>query len=216
MGLPIYLQIVEDIKEKINTGELKPGDTIYSENALCKTYGASRMTVRKGLAILAGEGYIYSIPGKGNFVQEPDSSIYTLYYDEMNNLVNSVDKTKLLEVNIIMPPYKLMNSLQITRNKKVIMIRRLFYTDGEPVAYDVKYLPYYKGMPIVEKEIRYATFPEMVSKSTSLFAIKKEVNIPFENDSLKTIMGVNLLPFVMSSFEGKGTANIKSVSLSLF
>ncbi|MGI5859442.1 MAG: GntR family transcriptional regulator [Tepidanaerobacteraceae bacterium] len=177
MGLPIYLQIVEDIKEKINTGELKPGDAIYSENTLCKTYGASRMTVRKGLAILAGEGYIYSIPGKGNFVQEPDSSIYTLYYDEMNNLVNSVDKTKLLEVNIIMPPYKLMNSLQITKNKKVIMIRRLFYTDGEPVAYDVKYLPYYKGMPIVEKEIRYATFPEMVSKSTSLFAIKKELVI---------------------------------------
>ena len=129
MGLPIYLQIVEDIKEKINTGDLKPGDAIYSENALCKTYNASRMTVRKGLAILASEGYIYSIPGKGNFVQEPDSSIYTLYYDEMNNLINSVDKTKLLEVNIIMPPYKLINSLQITKNKKVIMIRRLFYTD---------------------------------------------------------------------------------------
>jgi GntR family transcriptional regulator len=51
MGLPIYLQIVEDIKEKINTGELKPGDAIYSENTLCKTYGASRMTVRKGFSI---------------------------------------------------------------------------------------------------------------------------------------------------------------------
>ena len=177
MGLPIYLQLAEDIKEKINIGELKPGDTIYSENALCKTYGASRMTVRKGLAILASEGYIYSIPGKGNFVQEPDSSIYTLYFNEMNNLINSVDKTKLLEVNIIMPPNKLINSLQITKNKKVIMILRLFYTDGEPVAYDIKYLPYYKGMPIVEKEIRYATFPEMVSKNTSLFAIKKELVI---------------------------------------
>lgn len=177
MGLPIYLQIVEDIKEKINSGELKPGDPIYSENTLCKNYNTSRMTVRKGLAILVNEGYIYSIPGKGNFVQEPDSSIYTLYYDEMNNLINSVDKTKLLEVNIIMPPYKLIDSLQITKNKKVIMIRRLFYTDEEPVAYDVKYLPYYKGMPIVEKEIRYATFPEMVSKSTSLFAIRKELVI---------------------------------------
>ncbi|GAQ25766.1 GntR family transcriptional regulator [Tepidanaerobacter syntrophicus] len=177
MGLPIYLQIVEDIKEKINSGELKPGDPIYSENTLCKNYNTSRMTVRKGLAILANEGYIYSIPGKGNFVQEPDSSIYTLYYDEMNNLINSVDKTKLLEVNIIMPPYKLIDSLQITKNKKVIMIRRLFYTDEEPVAYDVKYLPYYKGMPIVEKEIRYATFPEMVSKNTSLFAIRKELVI---------------------------------------
>ncbi|HQE06479.1 MAG: GntR family transcriptional regulator [Tepidanaerobacteraceae bacterium] len=177
MGLPIYLQIVEDIKEKINSGELKPGDALYSENTLCKTYNASRMTVRKGLAILAGEGYIYSIPGKGNFVKEPDSTTYTLYYDEKNNLINSVDKTKLLEVNIIMPTSKLIEALQITKNKKVIMIRRLFYTDGEPVAYDLKYLPYYKGMPIVEKEIRYATFPEIVSKKTSLFAIKKELII---------------------------------------
>ena len=138
MGLPIYLQIVEDIKEKINSGELKPGDALYSENTLCKTYNASRMTVRKGLAILAGEGYIYSIPGKGNFVKEPDSTTYTLYYDEKNNLINSVDKTKLLEVNIIMPTSKLIEALQITKNKKVIMIRRLFYTDGEPVAYDLK------------------------------------------------------------------------------
>ena len=72
---------------------------------------------------------------------------------------------------------KLIEALQITKNKKVIMIRRLFYTDGEPVAYDLKYLPYYKGMPIVEKEIRYATFPEIVSKKTSLFAIKKELII---------------------------------------
>nr|WP_231848351.1 UTRA domain-containing protein [Tepidanaerobacter acetatoxydans] len=95
----------------------------------------------------------------------------------MNNFINSVDRTKLLEVNIIMPTYKLINELKITKNKKVILIRRLFYTDGEPVAYDVKYLPYYKGMPIVEKEIRYATFPEMVSKNTSLFAIKKELII---------------------------------------
>nr|WP_081697908.1 GntR family transcriptional regulator [Tepidanaerobacter acetatoxydans] len=45
MGLPIYLQIVEDIKEKINTGQLKPGDAIYSENALSKAYNA-RLTLQ--------------------------------------------------------------------------------------------------------------------------------------------------------------------------
>ncbi|WP_422447472.1 GntR family transcriptional regulator [Thermoanaerobacterium sp. DL9XJH110] len=48
MGMPIYLKIAEDIKEKINNGELKPGDVIYSENALCKKYNAGRMTVRRG------------------------------------------------------------------------------------------------------------------------------------------------------------------------
>jgi GntR family transcriptional regulator len=177
MVLPVYTQIVEDIKNKITGGTLKPGDTIDSESMLCKEYGTSRMTVRKGLAILASEGYIYSVPGKGNFVQNPDFTKYTVYYDEMRNSINSVDKTKLLEVNIIMPDEKLADSLQISKNKNVIMIRRVFYTDGEPVAYDVKYLLYHRGMPIVEKEIQYATFPEMISKGTPLFAIKKELII---------------------------------------
>lgn len=174
---PVYIKIVEDIKKKINSTELKPGDAISSEAALCKEYGASRMTVRKGLAILVNEGYIYSIPGKGNFVQKPEQDKYVIYYDEMNNSINSVDKTKLLEVNIIMPDDKLAGELQTTRNKNVIMIRRLFYTDGAPVAYDVKYLLYQKGMPIVEKEIEHATFPEMVFNTMPIYALKKELSI---------------------------------------
>lgn len=174
---PVYITIVEDLKRKIIGGELTPGDAIDSETTLCKEYGSSRMTVRKGLAILANEGYIYSIPGKGNFVKKPELNKYTIYYDEMHNSINSVDKSKLLEVNIIMPDEKLASDLQTTRNKNVIMIRRLFYTDGYPVAYDVKYLLYHKGMPIVEKEIEHVTFPEMFSKSVPLFALQKEIMI---------------------------------------
>lgn len=174
---PVYITIVEDLKKKIIGGLFKPGDAIDSETTLCKEYGASRMTVRKGLAILANEGYIYSIPGKGNFVKKPELNKYTIYYDEMHNSINSVDKSKLLEVNIIMPDEKLASALQTTRNKNVIMIRRLFYTDGYPVAYDVKYLLYHKGMPIVEKEIEHVTFPEMFSKSIPLFALQKEIMI---------------------------------------
>lgn len=174
---PVYINIVEDIKQKINSGQLKPSDTVPSENALCKEYGASRMTVRKGLAILAKDGYIYSIPGKGSFVRKPELNKYTIYYDEMNNSINTVDRSRLLEVNIIMPDEKLAGELQTTRNKNVIVIRRLFYTEGKPVAYDIKYLLYYKGMPIVEKEIERATFPEMVSGSMSAFALKKELTI---------------------------------------
>lgn len=177
MVIPVYTQIVESLKEKIDRGILKPGDAIDSENTLCKEFNASRMTVRKGLAILVRDGYIYSIPGKGNFVKKPDLSKYTIYYDEMSNSINSVDKTQLIEVNIIMPDEKLVNSLQITKRKNLIAIKRLFFTDGNPVAYDVKYLLYHRGMPIVEKEIQHATFSEMVSKATPIFALKKELTI---------------------------------------
>ncbi|UNC91350.1 GntR family transcriptional regulator [Candidatus Contubernalis alkaliaceticus] len=177
---PVYVQIAEKIKNKINTGQLETGDAIDSENEICREFNVSRMTVRKSLAILINEGYIYSIPGKGNYVKKPEFSKYVVQYDEMKNSINSVDRTKLLEVNIVKPDDKLADKLRISKNKNVIMIRRIFYTEGEPVAYDIKFLVYYRGMPIVEKEIQYATFPEMVSKKTPLFSMKKEILISVE------------------------------------
>lgn len=192
MADPVYIKIVEDIKKKVNSAELKPGDTVPPEAALCKEYGVSRMTVRKGLAILASEGYIYSVPGKGSYVQKPEVNKYTLHYDEMNNPINSIDNARLLEVTIVMPDEKLADELQITRNKHVIMIRRVFYTDGIPVAYDVKYLIYSKGMPIVEKEIEQATFQEMVSKGMPIFALKKRISISAQmpNEEIKRSLNI--------------------------
>ncbi len=192
MSDPVYIQIVEDIKKKVNSAELKPGDTVPPETALCKEYGVSRMTVRKGLAILAREGYIFSVPGKGSYVRKPEVNKYTLYYDEMNNAINSVDKARLLEVSIIMPDEKLADELKITRNKHVIMIRRLFYTEGSPVAYDVKYLLYNKGMPIVEEEIEKATFQEMVSSNIPIFALKKRLIISAQipNEEIKRYLNI--------------------------
>ncbi|AET67693.1 transcriptional regulator [Desulfosporosinus orientis DSM 765] len=177
MTNPVYIRIVEDIKHKINNGSLKPSDAVPSENALCKEYGASRMTIRKGLSVLAKDGYIYSIPGKGSFVRMPELNKYTIFYDEMKNSINTVDQSRLLEVTIIMPDEKLAGELQTTRNKNVVVIRRLFYTEGKPIAYDIKYLLYSKGMPIVEKEIEQATFPEIISGSMSAFSLKKELTI---------------------------------------
>jgi GntR family transcriptional regulator len=177
MGLPIYQHIIKEIKNKIKESILKPGDAIPSENSLCDIFGVSRMTVRKSLAILVNEGYITSIPGKGSFVNEPDSKKYILYYNEMTNLIDSIDTIKLIKVKIIRPAPKLIDNLNIPRSKKIIMVKRVHYSNGEAIAYDEKYLIYHKGMPIVEKEIKYSTFPEIVSRYTSLFAIKKELTI---------------------------------------
>ncbi|MBF7096542.1 GntR family transcriptional regulator [Alkalibacter mobilis] len=199
MGSPIYLKIVEDFKERINSGEIKPGDMIKSENALCEEYSVSRMTVRKSLNVLAGEGYIYSVPGKGNFINEPNQDKYILYFNEMTSIESSVEDTQLLDVNIIKPTLEIIFNMQIPENKRVVLIRRVFLSDDNPVAYDIKYIPYYRGIPIVEKEIHYATFPEIVAKKKSLFAINKELKIKVQKPSeeLQEILGIEISDPVM-------------------
>ena len=64
-GEPMYMAIAAELKNKIVSGQLCPGDTLPSENELRGLYAASRETVRKSLKELENEGYIYSRPARG-------------------------------------------------------------------------------------------------------------------------------------------------------
>ena len=56
-----YYKMHHDLQEQIRLGELKSGDRVPSENQLAAAYQVSRQTVRKALAILEQEGYIYAV-----------------------------------------------------------------------------------------------------------------------------------------------------------
>ena len=175
----LYIKLSDKLREMIHQGILKPGDMLPSEHELADEYRISRVTVRKSLSLLEQEGYIYSVPGKGYFVREPVINKYILHFDEMIDVDGRTCSSKLLEVNVIPPDLKIMYELQIQQDKYVIIIKRLLVSENKniPVAYDVKYLPYERGLPLVEREIKYATFPELAGKKKFLFSIKKDLKI---------------------------------------
>ena len=55
-----YFQLMEDLKEKILSGDIQAGDKLPSENELSAAYGIIRQTVRKALQMLQNMGYIYA------------------------------------------------------------------------------------------------------------------------------------------------------------
>lgn len=69
-GKTKYMALMEELKEKILSGEIKPGDRMPSENELASANGLSRHTVRKALAILENEGYVTAEHGRGTFCSE--------------------------------------------------------------------------------------------------------------------------------------------------
>jgi len=58
-GVSLYRQIRDIIKEKIKSGEIKPGEKLPSENQLVAEYGISRPVIRHALGELVSEGWIY-------------------------------------------------------------------------------------------------------------------------------------------------------------
>jgi DNA-binding LacI/PurR family transcriptional regulator len=67
---PLYLQIVDDIKSKISSKELKAGDQLGSHAALSSAYGVSLITIKKALATLMNEGVVFSRVGKGTYIAQ--------------------------------------------------------------------------------------------------------------------------------------------------
>lgn len=65
-----YRRIAADLREKIEGGELQPGELLPSEAALTAQYGVSRWTARQALVELQGAGLVEAVHGKGRFVRE--------------------------------------------------------------------------------------------------------------------------------------------------
>ncbi|GIH99053.1 GntR family transcriptional regulator [Planobispora takensis] len=70
MPEPLYRQIAEHLRTRIDRGELRPGEQLPSEADLEEEFGVSRNTVRLAVAALANEGLIESRAGRGTFVRE--------------------------------------------------------------------------------------------------------------------------------------------------
>lgn len=68
MTEPMYRQIAEDLRDKIESGEIRPGEQLPTENQLRKSYKASRNTVRDAIGWLANHWLVETRAGRGTFV----------------------------------------------------------------------------------------------------------------------------------------------------
>ena len=71
-GLPIYEQIERQIKDMIVSGTLKEGESLPSIRTLAADSKISVITVKRAYEDLEKEGMLYSVQGKGFYVDNPD------------------------------------------------------------------------------------------------------------------------------------------------
>ena len=64
---PIYEQIKDGLRKLIVTGALRTGEKLPSVRALATQLSINPNTIQRAYNELEGEGYIYSVPGKGSF-----------------------------------------------------------------------------------------------------------------------------------------------------
>ncbi len=64
----LYQQIVQQIEESIDKGELKEGDQLPAERELAQQFGVSRTAVREAVKTLSEKGLVEAYAGRGTFI----------------------------------------------------------------------------------------------------------------------------------------------------
>ena len=82
-GLPVYRQMIDQIKYYIASGTLKPGDQLPSVRELAQTLSVNPTTVVKAYTELQHEDVIAIRHGKGAFVAERNSNFAEFEKDKV-------------------------------------------------------------------------------------------------------------------------------------
>ena len=114
---PLYVQIKEQIKEKIWKGELKEGDLLPSMRVLAKDLQVSVITTKRAYEELESEGFLFSCVGKGTFVAGQQSHVLKEW--QIREIENQLEEL-VLEAK----------RLGLSEQDLVDMIR-IYYKDGE-------------------------------------------------------------------------------------
>jgi GntR family transcriptional regulator len=138
---PIYLQLREIIRNKIEDGEYTPGTAIPSENELSETYGINRITVRNAINALVNEGLLRSVQGKGVFVvgNKAEETIA-----ELNSFIPVLPKhfTIKEQVKEIRPAGDLFSTIfNIGMNDSIYSIVQIVLSSSQPISYDEIFIP---------------------------------------------------------------------------
>lgn len=91
--VPIYEQIVDQIKASIVTGEIKPGDMLASVRQQSKDLKISALTAKKAYDALEEEGFVTTVHGKGTFVSETNKE--RIYEEQVKDVENDIAKAVL-------------------------------------------------------------------------------------------------------------------------
>lgn len=151
---PLYYQIRENIREKINSNEYPPHSMIPSEAELCEFYGVSRVTVRRAILDLVQEGLLTRGKGKGTFVSENFGLTHLngvqSFTQELLGL-NLRPSAQFLGCRVRTADQALRSTMGLTEGEKVATISRLRLVNNEPCMVEVMNFPY-RLVPGIEKE----------------------------------------------------------------
>ena len=140
---PLYLQLARRLGDAVRNGRYQAHEALPSERLLSESLGISRVTARKAIDQLVGQGLIARRRGSGNYIApylEQPLSRLTSFSEELHQR-GYTPSSRWLERAITAASPDEQQSLGLSNKARVARLERLRLADGVAMAYEVSVLP---------------------------------------------------------------------------
>lgn len=153
---PVFKQIADHLRARIESGELEGGGQLPSEQELIDSYRVARGTIRQAMTLLRSEGLVRTEHGRGTFVRDRPP-VRRLAHDRFArrhrkrgkaaylaelDAEGRVPEVEVLEVRRMRAPDDVAVWLQLAVAADVLIRRRRYLADGEPMELATSYVPW--------------------------------------------------------------------------
>ena len=157
------------LRERIATGDLRPGLRLPGEPALAAEQGVSRVTVRRALDRLAGEGLVRRRAGAGTFVADAMLSpvVAADLADVFAHLKAMGRRTgvRLLSFGYAVPPEPVAHALGLAPRERTQRSVRVRLIEGEAFSHLTTHVPERIGVTYAEAELATTPLLSLLERS---------------------------------------------------
>lgn len=198
-GIPRHTQISEWLRSRITDGQYEADQKLPSENDLCEKFDVSRVTIRRALQTLENEDLIYRCQGLGSFVADHRTHhSFSTLNDFSEELTESGMKasSKLLSFTQkdISDQHGILSALKMENKSRAVEIERIRLGDGQPLAYDITWLPIFYGQLIEGYDLQHYTLFEILEEEFDISIEKGRFRIEaaLADKKLATHLQINI------------------------
>ena len=165
------------LTDRINRGELRPGDGVPTERELASEFDVSPGTVRLAIMDLVAQGLVYRKQGKGTFVSRPrfERSLTNFFRapDTRERILNP--PARVLKIDTIRAAAAIRGPLRLG-DEKVHRIKRLRLYRGRPLMVQTLYFPV-RLFPTIDR-VDFAVFQyPMFEQAYGIYVLRAEEHL---------------------------------------
>jgi GntR family transcriptional regulator len=142
-AVPLYMQLAQRIAQAIRAGRYQADEALPSERMLSEALGLSRVTARKAIEQLVGQGLVVRKRGSGNYIaprlEQPLTRLTSFSEELQQRGFHPSSRWLKRALTAVTPDEQL--TLGLSNGARVARLERLRLADEVVMAYEVSVLP---------------------------------------------------------------------------